>query len=174
MSWCHSDRCGGTISPAEKVTPKVRSNASGRCRFFDILWHPIAWPARRRQTRLPAMGNLAHFAINADDTARARRFYEKVFDWEFASWGPPDFFQIATGEEGVYGALQKRREIVKGKPFFSFECTIAVDDVAAVAAAVQKNGGKIVMKECTIDGVGRLLFFEDTEGNIAGAMQYEA
>jgi hypothetical protein len=25
-----------------------------------------------------------------------------------------------------------------------------------------------------IDGVGRLVFFRDSEGNIAGAMQYEA
>jgi len=26
---------------------------------------------------------------------------------------------------------------------------------------------------CTLAGIGRLLFFEDTEGNLAGAMQYD-
>ncbi len=29
------------------------------------------------------MGNVRHFAINADDLPRARRFYERVFAWSF-------------------------------------------------------------------------------------------
>ena len=65
--------------------------------------------------RMP--NNLAHFAINADDTARARGFYQNVFGWQFQPWGPPDFFQISTGDKTnprVQGALQKRREIVPG------------------------------------------------------------
>ena len=40
-------------------------------------------------------------------------------------------------------------------------------------AAIQANGGKIVMQKSTIVGVGDLIFFEDTEGNVAGAMQYD-
>lgn len=30
------------------------------------------------------------------------------------------------------------------------------------------------MERTTIAGVGHLIFFEDTEGNIAGAMQYDS
>jgi predicted enzyme related to lactoylglutathione lyase len=37
---------------------------------------------------------LCHFAINADDVQRARRFYESVFDWTFEPWGPPNFYQV--------------------------------------------------------------------------------
>jgi predicted enzyme related to lactoylglutathione lyase len=40
---------------------------------------------------------LKHFSINADDIARARRFYEKIFGWTFQPWGPPDFYMIAMG-----------------------------------------------------------------------------
>jgi predicted enzyme related to lactoylglutathione lyase len=54
-----------------------------------------------------------------------------------------------------------------------FECTISVDDIQATAAAVESNGGKIVMAVCELAGIGKLLFFEDPEGNVAGAMQYE-
>ena len=72
------------------------------------------------------------------------------------------------------GSLQKRREIVKGVPMRGFECTISVDDIEATAAAIEKNGGKIVMQICTLAGIGRLLFFQDPEGNIAGAMQYDS
>jgi predicted enzyme related to lactoylglutathione lyase len=119
---------------------------------------------------------VAHFSVNADDVARARRFYSEVFGWTFESWGPPEFFLIhSKGKSGpgVQGALQKRREIVKGRPMVGFECTIAVDDIDRAYAAVVESGGKIVMQKSTIPGVGTLFFFEDTEGNIAGAMQYD-
>lgn len=115
-----------------------------------------------------------HFAINCDDVKRARAFYTGVFGWTTQSWGPPDFLQIATEPGGpVQGALQKRREIVPGKPLFGFECTFGVDDIEAIERAVLDHGGKVVMPKVAIPTVGTLLFFEDTEGNIAGAMQYE-
>ena len=121
------------------------------------------------------MGNVRHFSINADDLPRARRFYEQVFGWAFQPWGPPGFFMIATGEsEGrPLGSLQGRRELVPGLRLNGFECTIAVDDVDAVAAAVVAGGGRILMEKATIPGVGDLIFFEDPEGNVAGAMRYD-
>lgn len=119
-------------------------------------------------------GQLAHFAINANDIARAQAFYSNVFGWKFEAWGPPGFFLIANKPSGeVMAAMQLRREIVKGVVMRGFECTIAVADIHATESAVQVNGGKIVMPIFPIPGVGRLLFFEDPEGNIAGAMQYD-
>jgi len=47
----------------------------------------------------------------------------------------------------------------------------AWSDTDAAAIAVKSNGSKIVMSKVTIPTVGTLLFFEDTEGNIAGVMQ---
>jgi uncharacterized protein len=121
------------------------------------------------------MGNVRHFAINADDLPRARQFYERVFAWRFEPWGPPGFFMIATGEAaGPMGSLQQRRELVAGRRMTGFECTIAVEeDVEKVAAAVKANGGRVVMDKATIPGVGDLIFFEDPEGNLAGAMRYD-
>jgi predicted enzyme related to lactoylglutathione lyase len=72
------------------------------------------------------------------------------------------------------GSLQKRRELVKGVPMRGFECSISVDDIHRTAKAIESNGGKIVMQICTLAGIGRLLFFQDPEGNLAGAMQYDA
>ena len=119
---------------------------------------------------------LAHFAIHADDVDRARSFYEQVFGWTFDAWGPPDFFKIDTGadENAPIGALQARRALDDGGPTRGFECTIAVDDVQSVTAAATSAGGKILMEPTTITGVGELVFVEDTEGNIVGAMRYDA
>lgn len=115
---------------------------------------------------------IAHFAINADDFDRAQSFYGQVFGWSFEAWGPPGFARIDTGEGGLGGALQTRREI-GGKAIHAFECTIAVDDVDATCRAVEKAGGRVVMDKSTIAGVGHLVFFEDSEGNVVGAMQYD-
>ena len=55
-----------------------------------------------------------------------------------------------------------------------FECTISVASVDRAIKAIEANGGTIVMPKATIPGVGTLIFFKDTEGNIAGAMQYDS
>ena len=111
--------------------------------------------------------NLSRFSIHCDDVTRARRFYEQTFGWRFEPCGPPDFYLITTGDEhdpGIGGLMHKRQEPVTGKGMIGFECTIAVET----------NGGKIAMAKFHIPAVGRGFYFNDTEGNLVGAMQYEA
>jgi uncharacterized protein len=55
----------------------------------------------------------------------------------------------------------------------SFECSISVEDVDAIATAVLANGGKILVPKMQLPTVGWLIQFEDTEGNVAGAMHYD-
>ncbi|HTO08322.1 MAG TPA: VOC family protein [Myxococcota bacterium] len=118
--------------------------------------------------------NVAHFHFEADDPARARRFYEAVFGWRFRAFGPPDFFTIATGDDarpGIHGSLS-RRPPGHGAGEGGFECTISVDDVDAIARAVTAAGGRIVMPRNVIHGVGEHIRFEDTEGNVVAALKY--
>lgn len=120
--------------------------------------------------------NISFFSIHVDDLDRARRFYEQVFGWRFEPWGPPGFYLIHTGNEqspGILGALQKRREPVVGKGMIGFECTISVDDIDQTIRAVEASGGKIAMAKFHIPTVGTGCYFNDPEGNLAGAMQYE-
>ena len=117
------------------------------------------------------MNSLAHFAINADDVERARKFYEKVFGWKTTAWGPPGFYQIEGA--GTMAALQQRRALVEGQRTVGFECTIAVKSIDAVEKAIKANGGKVLMERSVIVGVGTLMWFQDPEGNAFGAMQYD-
>ena len=120
--------------------------------------------------------NVSHFDVQADDLSRARRFYETVFEWNFNPWGPPDFFLIATGKKddpGIHGALTKRRTHVEGKPMFGYECTISVANVDETAAAIEANGGQVTLPKTCINGVGWIIQFLDTEGNVVCAMQYD-
>jgi predicted enzyme related to lactoylglutathione lyase len=124
--------------------------------------------------------NLASFAIHVDDLDRARAFYEAVFGWEFEPWGPPGFYLIHTGDEsspGVQGLMHLREEPRNGHPVTGglngIEPTFAVDDVDAVAAAVERHGGRVTWARSVIPGVGALIRFLDTEGNDIGAMTYD-
>lgn len=119
--------------------------------------------------------NLAAFAVHVDDVDRARRFYEAVMGWTFEPWGPPGFYLIRTGDEaspGVQGLMHQRLEPRTGTGMNGFEPTFAVDDVDAVAAAVEAEGGTITVKKSEIPTVGTLIRFLDTEGNDVGAMSY--
>jgi uncharacterized protein len=121
---------------------------------------------------------LAHFAIHADDLERARKFYGALFGWKFQGYGTDmtDFCQImdpAGHMLAPLGAIQSRKFNSVPQPVLGFECSIQVDDIDGVAQAVETNGGKIVMKKSAIPGVGWIVKFLDTEGNLACAVKYD-
>ena len=117
-------------------------------------------------------GTFRHFAINADDVQRAKAFYEKTFGWEFRPWGPPNFYQVWNGGQGLFGALQERREVIPGKPIYGFEASIGVEDIRATLKAAEAAGGRVLMQPYMIPGVGEIAYFEDSEGNLCGVAQY--
>lgn len=135
-------------------------------------------PNRPGLTYTAAMPNnyLARFAINADDVPRARDFYQKVFDWKFEPWGPPNFYLIKTGEApvgGVGGLLQERRELVSGDRMIGFECSIVVGNLDETIRAIENNGGKMVTAKFRIPTVCTVAYFQDTEGNVAAVSELE-
>ena len=75
---------------------------------------------------------LTHFAIQFDGTKRAKNFYKEVFEWGFASYGPPDFLQIKAGKtENVEltGALQSRKYSPLTEKVIGLECAISTESV---------------------------------------------
>jgi predicted enzyme related to lactoylglutathione lyase len=123
--------------------------------------------------------NVVHFAIHADDLDRARRFYQGVFGWRFEGFGSNDlsgFCKIknsAGGQPGIIGAMQHRRYNALPQPVLGYECSISVQDVDSTAAAVEANGGKVLMPKTAIPEVGWLIKFRDTEGNLACAIRID-
>ena len=112
-----------------------------------------------------------HFAIQADNVSRARRFYEAVFGWRFEPWGPPNFYRILGA--GIAGALEERHEKLSGTGTRGYHVTVGVDDLRETIRRLEANGAHIVVPPFRIDGVGELVVFEDSEGNQATAMRYE-
>lgn len=127
----------------------------------------------------PTMGRVVHFEIHADDPDRASIFYASVFGWRITKWeGPIDYWLVDTGEgePGINGGIVQRRgeRPADDAPCSSFACTIAVDKLDDTMAAVEKNGGKIVVPKREIPGVGWLAYAHDTEANVFGMMESTA
>ena len=116
-------------------------------------------------------GKICYLEIPATDVDASAAFYTKVFGWTFNAWGPPGFYMIEGA--GVNGSLQGRRTLIPGAKMTGFECTIGVDSIDATEKAVLAAGGKILLAKSTIPTVGTLMFFQDPEGNVFGAMQYD-
>jgi predicted enzyme related to lactoylglutathione lyase len=114
------------------------------------------------------MGRVVHFEIHAGDCDRAERFYREVFGWRIDRWegSPIDYRLVTTGDPagpGINGAITERRGPAPGDdaPMSGFVCT----ERAAAA------GGRRVVEPRDVEGVGRVAYFRDPEGNVVGALQ---
>ena len=118
------------------------------------------------------MPRVVHFEINADKPERAVIFYKKAFGWKVAKWkGPMDYWMCMTGRKGqpgIDGAILRRMKKA------TTVNTIAVPSLKTYLQKVKKAGGKQVMKEETIPGVGQFAYCTDTEGNVFGLLQPKA
>jgi len=109
--------------------------------------------------------------VTTPDLDAATRFYGAVFGWEFQSTGP---------EFGNYTMCFKDgKEIVgitppapgnEGMPPV-WNVYLASADVAATAARVDANGGKILMGPMEVPGSGHMLFGFDPAGAAFGVWQ---
>lgn len=122
------------------------------------------------------MNRVVHFEIQADDVARAKKFYETVFGWEIDQMmkeeeGGMDYWGLKTGEDGtpgINGGLYKR---IPNDEIYTFDCTLQVEDIDKAVEDVKKAGGTIISEKAEIPGVGWFAGAKDTEGNKFGMMQ---
>ncbi|MCI4369072.1 MAG: VOC family protein [Thermoplasmata archaeon] len=123
-------------------------------------------------------GEVCHFEVPADNTERARKFYESTFGWKANPMPEFDYTMVSTGpldenqmpkEPGfINGGMGKR-----GGPLEHPVFTIMVDEIDHAEKLIEKHGGKIVQKKQPIgDGaMGFTGYFKDSEGNVVGLFQ---
>lgn len=113
---------------------------------------------------------MEYFEINADDPKRAMSFYKDVFGWRFEKWKESFEYWLARtgdkGEVGIDGGIQRRTD-----PRATVVNYIGVEGLDELVRKIVVHGGKILQQKTAIPGVGYVIMFQDTEGNILGAMQ---
>ncbi len=126
-----------------------------------------------------AVGRVVHFEIHCGDLDRAERFYADALGWTIQRWerSPVDYRLVTTGAEGepgIDGALVARRDQADGDAVVAWVNTVQVDDLADTGRRIAAAGGRQVVEDREIPGVGRLAYFDDTEGNRFGALEPSA
>lgn len=123
---------------------------------------------------------VVHFEINAENPARAAKFYSQVFDWNIQKWegSAIEYYMVVTGADKVVGAINggitsRESKVVPEdtQPINGFTCLIEVEDVESVVTKVIQAGGKITKEPYDLPQVGRLAYAMDQEGNHFGVIK---
>jgi uncharacterized protein len=108
------------------------------------------------------------FEIPVNNLHRAKAFYEKVFSTSLdpleagsvkMAWFPRP--ENATGTSGGLIQAPDRKPAKTGTVVF-----FSVPDIESTLAAVEANGGKVVMPKTGGGEHGSVAHFEDCEGNV--------
>ena len=107
--------------------------------------------------------SIVWFEIPADDTKRAKTFYNKLFGWKInALPHMPDYHHLDTGgaDASPDGGLMKRMH-----PQQAITNYISVLSVNKFAAKVEELGGSICKTKTAVPGMGYFAICQDTENN---------
>ena len=118
---------------------------------------------------------ITYFEIPADDIERAKKFYEKIFDWEIEKYEKNEtYYFVTTTEVGDDDWTPKEPGAINGgivkrdSPDEHLVDYITVDSIDDTVKKIEKNGGKIVTPKTKMGEWGWWATFKDTEGNVFG------
>lgn len=124
------------------------------------------------------MNSVVHFEVPYDDRERMAAFYESVFGWQTQKLGEDmGNYVLATTTETDESGPKKPGAINGGffdrstSPAQQPSLVITVDDLEAAMKKVDAAGGQLLGEPHDIPGVGRLIYFKDTEGNVNSILQ---
>jgi len=110
------------------------------------------------------------FEIYVNDMARARGFYEQVFQCSLEQMDNPFMemwaFPMESGIPGAAGALTHMPGVEAGGN--SVLIYLQCNDCADEAARVEDAGGKVVREKMSIGEHGFIVIINDSEGNVVG------
>lgn len=110
------------------------------------------------------------FEIYVQNLARAKAFYESVFQVKLETLGNPESemcsFPMETNGQGANGALVRKAGVPSGgnSTLVYFSC----GDCAVTAERAVKAGGSVKQPKMSIGQYGFIALAVDTEGNLIG------
>ena len=104
----------------------------------------------------------------AADVEGAKRFYGELFGWKFKRGEKDEEYEHVSAGDVPIGGIMKNPS--PAPPHWIGY--IAVDDVDQTVTAIQKNGGKVLMKKMDIPEVGQFAYTADPHGAAVSPMHY--
>lgn len=149
----------------------VLATAAGAAEPADRYWPPIVDPPTGQHTP----GRWVWADLVTSDVAAAAEFYGKVFGWTYETYGGEDdrdTYTLALADGLPIGGMVFDQRAMKGDvPSARWIGLMSVPDVAAAAAAVSANGGKVIVAPRLLGERGETAVFQDPEGVPFGAVR---
>jgi uncharacterized protein len=112
-------------------------------------------------------GEIVHFEIPADDTAKGREFWGSLFGWTFEEAPGPFEYHMTRISEQTGGAITNMEPGKRGTRAY-----FAVDDINAGVARVKELGGEADDAQ-PVPSMGWFSTCKDTQGNEFGLWQHD-
>jgi hypothetical protein len=114
------------------------------------------------------MGNpVVHWELWSKDPKKVSTFYARVFDWKIQDMPEMSYAMVDTGGQGgINGGIMQPDPSGPWPGNMAFY--IAVDDLAAHRRKIVDAGGKILVEEQEVPGMGWFALFADPEGRVLG------
>jgi predicted enzyme related to lactoylglutathione lyase len=108
------------------------------------------------------------YELQATDLEAAKTFYEAVIGWTVGPKpeGPMDYRMIGTGDGEVGGLAGLAPGMTPDCMKPGWKLYFGVDDVDASAAEIAAAGGTVHLEPFDLEGVGRMAFVADPQGNV--------
>jgi predicted enzyme related to lactoylglutathione lyase len=116
---------------------------------------------------------VVHWELWSKDPARVSDFYRKVFDWDIQHVPEMNYRMVETGGAGgINGGIMQPDRSGPWPGNMSFY--INVDDLAAYRRKIVAAGGKVVVEEQEVPGMGSFSLFSDPDGRVMGIWKVSA
>ncbi|TDB86679.1 VOC family protein [Actinomadura sp. KC216] len=115
---------------------------------------------------VPAFNTVTWFQVGTDAPEEARRFYGDMFGWKFALDPDADGYDLVTypGADAPSGGISHEPDASRNHAMF----LVMVEDVEAMCAQTEKNGGKVAEHTTTTVSGLKFAYLEDPTGNRFG------
>jgi len=109
---------------------------------------------------------VVHWEFWTEDQKKVSDFYTQVFEWNIRHIPEMDYTLVETGGTGgINGGIMTPKQ---GPWPGNMAFYIDVEDLATYRDRIIKAGGKILVEEQHVPGVGAFSLFSDPDGRVLG------
>jgi uncharacterized protein len=106
---------------------------------------------------------IVHVEFKSSDFARTAAFYAKLFDWQTEQNASASYMKLDSTDGPSGGWV--RADLVQAAGPIAY---LLVDDLAAKLDAVERAGGRVLVRSQPFAGGGEIGLFADPDGNVLG------
>ena len=117
-----------------------------------------------------SQGDWCHIDVLTGDRERAMAFYGAVFGWQFEELPGLEYVNVRTSEDGIEGGIGGVAQATGAAPpaTTGVVAFLLAPDMDATLAAIEREGGTVVIPKTDAGGYGEFAHFRDPDGNVIG------